>query len=180
MSEVLSMNIVLIGYRCTGKTGVGKILACKLEKDFVDTDALIEDRAGCSIETMVSKTGWDHFRMIEKEMIECASMKGNLIIATGGGAVMDEENMKNLKRNGWIVWLKGNPDILKERMEKARKEGDIRPSLTGADVLEEIRHMLHLRMPLYEQAASHVVDTSALNMKEVAASIMEALPKGWQ
>jgi shikimate kinase len=174
------MNIVLIGYRCSGKTGVGKILACKLEKDFVDTDALIEKRAGRSIEAMVSKSGWDHFRMIEKEMIEGASRKGNLIIATGGGAAMDKENMKNLKRNGWIVWLKGNPDILKERMEKAQRAGNIRPSLTGANVLEEIRHMLHLRTPLYEQAASHVVDTSALTMEEVAASIMEALPEGWQ
>ena len=174
------MNIVLIGYRCSGKTGVGKILACRLEKDFVDTDALIEKRAGCSIETMVSKTGWDHFRMIEKEMIERASRKGNLIIATGGGVVMDEENVKNLKRNGRIVWLKGDPDILKQRMEKAQRKGHIRPSLTGANVSEEIRHMLHLRTPLYEQAASHVVDTSALNIEEVAASIMEALPKGWQ
>ena len=173
------MNIVLIGYRCSGKTEVGKILACRLEKDFMDTDALIENRAGCSIEAMVSKSGWDHFRMIEKKMIKRASRQSNLIIATGGGAVMYEENVTNLKRNGRIIWLKGDPDILKERMEKAQREGNIRPSLTGADVSEEIRHMLHLRTPLYEQAASHVVDTSALNMEEVAASIIETLPKGW-
>ena len=94
------MNIVLIGYRCSGKTGVGKILACKLEKYFVDIDSLIEKRAGCSIKGLVSKSGWDHFRMIEKKMIERVSKKGNLIIATGGGAVMDKENIKNLKRNG--------------------------------------------------------------------------------
>ena len=65
-------------------------------------------------------------------------------------------------------------------MEKAQREGHIRPSLTGADVLDEIRHMLHLRTPVYEQTASHVVDTSAFNIEEVAASIMEALPEGWQ
>lgn len=174
------MNIVLIGYRCSGKTGVGKILACKLGKDFMDTDTLIEKRAGCSIEGMVSKSRWDHFRMIEKEIIERVSKNSNLVIATGGGAVMDEENVINLKRNGRIIWLKGDPDILKERMEKTQREGHNRPSLTGVDVSEEIRHMLYLRTPLYEQAASHVVDTSALNMEEVAASIMEALPKGWQ
>jgi shikimate kinase len=174
------MNIVLIGYRCSGKTAVGKVLAAELGRDFVDTDTLIENRVGSSIEAMVSKSGWDHFRVIEKKVIERASRKGNLIIATGGGAVMDEENVKNLKRNGQIVWLKGDPDILKQRMEKAQREGHVRPSLTGADVLEEIKHLLHLRIPLYEKAACHVVDTSALNMEEVAASIMEVLPEGWQ
>ena len=174
------MNIVLIGYRCSGKTGVGKILACRLGKDFMDTDTLIENRAGCSIEAMVSKSGWDHFRMIEKKMIKKASRKSNLIIATGGGAVMDEENVKNLKENGRIVWLKGDPDILKQRMEKAQREGHVRPSLTGTNALGEIRDMLRLRIPLYEKAACHVVDTSALNIEEVAASIMEALPEGLQ
>ena len=174
------MNIVLIGYRCSGKTGVGKILAHKMGKDFVDTDALIESQVGCAIETMVAKTGWDHFRMIEKDMIGRASGKDNLVIATGGGAVMDDENVKNLKRNGTIFWLKGDADILKQRMEMAQREGHIRPSLTGANALEEIRQLLHLRTPLYEKAANHVVDTSALSMEEVAASIMKALPEGWQ
>jgi shikimate kinase len=93
---------------------------------------------------------------------------------------MDEENVKNLKRNGRIVWLKGDPDILKQRMEKAQRKGHVRPSLTGEDALEEIRDLLRLRIPLYEKAACHVVDTSALNMEEVAASIMEALPQGLQ
>ena len=180
------MNIVLIGYRCSGKTEVGKVLASELGRDFVDTDTLIENRAGTSIEAMVSKSGWEHFRMIEKKIIEKASRKGNLIIATGGGAVMDEENVKNLKENGRIVWLKGDPDILKQRMEKAQTEGHVRPSLTGANALEEIRDMLHLRIPLYEKAACHVVDTSALNMEEVAASIIEGCQKdgiindGWK
>lgn len=168
------MNIVLIGYRCSGKTEVGKILAEELEKDFVDIDELLEEHAGCSIETIVSMDGWDHFREIERNMIGEVSKKDNLIIATGGGVVMDERNIKNLKRNGWIVWLNGKREILKQRMDKEQKLGKIRPSLTGKDPLEEIKQVLDLRIPLYEKAAAFVVDTSTLTPREVAASIIKA------
>ena len=168
------MNIVLIGYRCSGKTEVGKILAEKLEKDFLDTDELLEGNAGCSIETIISKDGWDHFREIEKNMIKEVSRKDNLIIATGGGVVMDERNIKNLKRNGWIVWLNAKREVLKKRMDKEEKLGKIRPSLTGEDPLEEIKQVLDFRIPLYEKAAAFVVDTSILTSREVAASIIKA------
>ena len=132
------MNIVLIGYRCSGKTATGEILASEMGRDFVDTDALIEDNIGPSIEEIISTRGWRRFREIEKELIEEVSKKDNLVIATGGGVVMDEDNMKNLKENGWIVWLDGQPEILKQRMFKEKSSGKVRPSLTGADPLDEI------------------------------------------
>nr|NIR15922.1 shikimate kinase [Desulfobacterales bacterium] len=124
------MNIVLIGYRCSGKTVVGKTLARELGKEFLDTDALIEENAGRTIERMISTKGWDHFRETEKRLVEEVSRRNNLVIATGGGIVMDEENVKNLKQNGWIVWLKGKPDVLRERMAKEQGSGKVRPSLT--------------------------------------------------
>jgi len=174
------MNIVLIGYRCSGKTEVGKILARELEKDFLDTDELIEDNAGCSIETIISRDGWNHFREIEKSLIEKVSRRNNLIIATGGGVVMDEDNVKNLKENAWIVWLNGESEVIRERMDKEQRSGKIRPSLTGEDPLEEIKQVMDVRIPLYEKAATLVVDTSTVTSAEVAALIIKNIPKGFK
>jgi shikimate kinase len=170
------MNIALIGYRCSGKTTVGKILATELGMDFLDTDTLIEERAGCSIEALVSIKGWDHFREIEKGLVQGLSKRDNLVIATGGGVVMDEGNVKNLKKNSWIVWLNGRPEVLKERMGKEQRSGKRRPSLTGADPLGEIEGVLGIRRPLYEQAGDLIVDTSELSIREAAALIMNNLP----
>jgi shikimate kinase len=171
------MNIVLIGTRCSGKTVVGKILARELGRKFLDTDALIEENAGCSIETMISTKGWDHFREAEKRLVEQVSKRNNLVIATGGGIVMDEENVKNLKKNGWVVWLSGKPEVLQERMVKEQRSGRFRPSLTGADPLEEIKEVLSVRQPLYEQAGDLVVDTSSLSIQDAASLIIKNLPK---
>ena len=171
------MNIVLIGYRCSGKTETGKALAAELGRDFLDTDALIEKDTGYSIEEMVSGKGWDHFREIEKSLVAEVSRKDHLVVATGGGFVMDEENVKNLKKNGWVVWLNAGVDVIKHRMDKDRKSGRLRPSLTGADPLEEIKEVLNIRKPLYEQAGDFTVDTGILSVREVAAAIIKALPK---
>jgi shikimate kinase len=171
------MNIVLIGYRCSGKTEVGKILASELGRDFLDTDSLIEKNMGCSIESIASSGGWDHFREIEKGVIREVSRKDNLVVATGGGVVMDKENVKELKRNGWIVWLNGNVEIFEERMDKEQISGRIRPSLTGGDPLREIGEVLRIRRPLYEEAYDRVVDTSALSVGQVAGRIIQALPR---
>ena len=168
------MNIVLIGYRCTGKTAVSQILAEELKKNFVDTDTLIEEYAGCSVKTVISSNGWRQFRELEKKIIKAVTAKNNQVIATGGGAVLDEDNLKNLKRNGWIVWLNGKREVLKKRMDKEQKLGKVRPSLTGEDPLEEIKQVLDVRIPLYKKAATFVVDTSILTPSEVAASIIKA------
>jgi len=171
------MNIVIIGYRCSGKTAVREILAPELGMDFLDTDALIEEKACCSIEALVSLKGWDHFRKIEKGLVQDLSTGDNLVIATGGGVVMDEGNVKNLKKNSWIVWLKGRPEVLKERMERDQRSGKGRPSLTGSDPLEEIEHVLSIRNHLYGQAGNFMVDTSDISVPEAAALIITNLPK---
>jgi shikimate kinase len=171
------MNIVLIGYRCSGKTQVGKILSAELGRDFLDIDSLIEENTGCSIETLISANGWDHFRDVEKVLIEEVSKRDKLVIATGGGVVTDEENVKSLKGNGWIVWLNGKAEVLKERMDREQSSGKIRPSLTGANPLEEIKQVLSIRKPLYEQAGDFMVDAGILSIGEVAATIIKALPK---
>jgi shikimate kinase len=96
----MKRNVVLIGYRCSGKTSVGSMLAREWGRGFSDTDALIEKYAGCSVEEIVKRYGWERFRAMERRLIEAVSRQENLVIASGGGAVMDERNVKNLKRNG--------------------------------------------------------------------------------
>ena len=169
------MNIVLIGYRCSGKTEVGKILARELGRDFLDSDTLIEREAGSSIQGFVSKKGWDHFREMEKTVIKKIAKNNNLVIATGGGIVMDKENVSNLKKNGWIVWLKANPSVIKDRMRKEQGSGKLRPSLAGSDPIGEIEQVLNLRTPLYEKASDLMVDASTYTPRDVAELIMKDL-----
>jgi shikimate kinase len=93
---------------------------------------------------------------------------------------MDKNNVQNLNRNGFIVWLKGDAEVLKERMEKEQRSGKIRPSLTGIDPLEEINQVLNIRIPLYQQTGNLMVDTGILSIEEVADTIIENLPSGLQ
>ena len=166
------MNVVLIGYRCSGKSAVKEFLSGELEMDCRDTDTLIEEFAGSSIDSIISEYGWAYFREIEKKVIKEISGKDNLIIATGGGVVMDKENVGNLKRNGWMVWLKASPEVLERRMADDLKSGNIRPALTGVDPLEEIKQVLTARLPLYENATDFIVDTDSLTVREVAHRII--------
>ena len=170
------MNIVLIGYRCSGKTVVGRDLAERLGMVFLDTDVLIEEDAGSPIEAVIATKGWDHFRNMEKNLIKKVSRGDNQVIATGGGVVVNRENVKELKHDGWIVWLDGHPEVLKERMDIEQQAGNIRPSLTGADPLAEIQEVMNTRRPMYEEAADFMVDTTTLSIPEAAALIIENLP----
>ena len=170
------MNIVLIGYRCSGKTAVGRILAHERSMDFVDTDVLIEEDAGESIEGIISTKGWDHFRKLERDVIKRISEKDNQVIATGGGVVVNQENVKALKKNGWVVWLDAELNVLKGRMDREQQSGNIRPSLTGVDPLAEIEEVMSSRRPMYQEAGDFMVDTTRLSEPEAAALIMKNLP----
>ncbi len=163
------MNIVLIGYRCTGKSTVGRILSKKLGWNFVDTDELIEKKEGKSIEEIVSEKGWREFRRIEKEVIEEVSRYRNQVISTGGGAVLDKENRERLKKNGFIVWLRAKPETIKERMLRDKK----RPSLTGKAPEEEIEEVLKEREPIYRECSDLIIDTDHICQKKIAERIIE-------
>jgi shikimate kinase len=169
------MNIVLIGYRCTGKTSVGKALSERLGKSFVDTDDYIEKKAGQQIGDMVAKQGWDFFREKEKEAIRDATSSEGLIIAPGGGAVLNTENVTNLKRIGVIVLLETTKETILERMRADEKTEQQRPSLTGKDPLEEIEEVLEIRRPYYQQAMDFSVDTTSKSIQEVVEEILQKL-----
>lgn len=168
------MNIVLIGYRCSGKTVVGKIIANTLARDFYDTDALIENNAGRPIASIISRDGWEYFRETERQVVAAVAEKDDLVIATGGGVVMDEANRVNLRRKGLMVWLDAKMEVIEKRMAKDQRSGQSRPSLTGGDSLQEAKQVLASRRPLYKRAATVTVDTSHLTPAQVASSIVEA------
>jgi shikimate kinase len=172
----VAMNIVLIGYRCSGKTSVGKLVAGELGREFVDLDAVLEHRAGISIQSLVADRGWGCFRKLEHDLVAEVCHKDGLVIAPGGGAVIQQENVSLLKKNGFVVWLKGDAPVLRARMLKEESAGKVRPSLAGSDSLAEIDEVLALRTPLYHQAADLVVDTTDLSAEEVARVIMGKLP----
>jgi shikimate kinase len=171
------MNIVLIGYRCTGKTTVGKILAHDMKRDFVDTDRLIEEKTRLPIPLYVSQKGWNPFRELEKELIRELVTRDNLVIGTGGGVVMDPENVNNLKRKGWMVWLKADSSVIRERMRHQEGQRETRPSLSGADPLEEIDRILDERTQFYARAKDFEVETNGQSPVAVVNAIIKALPE---
>jgi shikimate kinase len=169
------MNIVLTGYRCTGKTSVGRLLAQMGGRPFLDTDELLCKHTGKTIAGIVAAEGWAAFREKERSVIEEVSRLDAVIIATGGGAVLDTENVKNLKKSGRIIWLAASADTIKKRLGGDRLSSENRPALTGAPLDEELRNTLIAREPLYRRCADMIVSTDVISEKEVAALIYRSV-----
>lgn len=168
------MNLVLIGYRGTGKSTVGKVLARKLGRTVVSTDAEIVKRANLPVPEIVKQFGWDHFRDLESAVCRDFAARDQLIIDTGGGAILRPENVAVLQTNGMLVWLTATVDTITRRIG-----GDTqRPSLTGTkSFTEEIRDVLTERTPKYQAAATHVVSTDGVSTAEVAERILRLMPR---
>jgi len=169
------MNLVLIGHRAAGKTTVGRRLSVSLRKVFVDTDDLIEECQGSPIAEIVKLHGWDYFRAVEKRVISEISDHDGLIIAAGGGAILEPESVKTLKRNGFIIWLTADVQILLQRMAKDHRTTKGRPSLTGKGTLEELEEVIAYRKPFYEKASEVRVDTSVLDVDGVVNNVLSIL-----
>ena len=168
------MNIVLIGYRGTGKSVVGELLALHLGMPCIGMDAKIVDRAGMSIPDIVERFGWTEFRDIESEMIFELSGLDNIIIDTGGGVIERPENIEALKRNSRIFWLRASMDTIVRRIQADTQ----RPALTtGKTFTEEVLEVLNQRIPKYKRAAQYEIDTDALTPEQVAERIIEIFKK---
>jgi shikimate kinase len=166
------MNIVLIGYRGAGKSIVGKQLANRLGMKFVDTDSHIEERHQKRISDIVVSQGWDYFRNLEKRLIQEISIQDNLVIAPGGGVVLDANNIISLRKKGFIIWLKAEPEVLLKRMGEDPQTTSQRPPLTEKGTLEEIKEVLAYRNPFYEWASGAQLDTSSLDVETVVENIL--------
>jgi len=163
------VKVVLIGYRGAGKTTVGKMVARRLSLPFLDTDALVEERAGMPVPAIFASAGEAAFRSREKEVIAgLADVRG--VIATGGGAVLDPENVRVLRRGGTVVLLEAD---LEEVL--TRTAGSDRPSLTGLPPEEEVRALLQMRRPFYLAAADICIRTGGRGPDVVADEVVSCL-----
>ncbi|GJQ58411.1 MAG: shikimate kinase [Candidatus Scalindua sp. AMX11] len=166
------MNIVLIGFRGTGKSSIGKLLSNQLKRDYIDTDEYIGNSTGKTIKDIFLEKGEEVFRTIEAEAVATVSKMDNQIIATGGGVILNNKNVTNLKSNGTLILLEASPEIIHLRLSLDDKTADQRPSLTGKEAFEEIKHLLDKRLPLYNKAADHTINTSLKSPEEVVDEII--------
>ncbi|MDR1702942.1 MAG: shikimate kinase [Sporomusaceae bacterium] len=166
-------NIVLIGFMGTGKTSVGRLLAARLNRQFVDIDKKIEIENKMSVSEIFELHGEHHFRQLESEVIKKVARQTNVVIATGGGAVLRRENRLSLRKNGLIVSLSADLDTIAERTAPSLN----RPLLEVGDKKKAIASLLAKRASLYEQA-DYLIDTSGYSPQYVTEKIIVFLREG--
>jgi shikimate kinase len=173
-----SHNLFLIGYRCTGKSSVGRLLAATLGRSLVDTDSLVVSENRMSIREIVNKRGWEAFRRLEHTVLQQVCTIERQVVATGGGVVLDADNVKLMKASGRVIWLRASPDTIKTRMMQDRASVTLRPALTSTDSISEIEETLAERAPLYKHAMDSAVDTDDRQVDEICDVIIGCLKAG--
>jgi shikimate kinase len=162
------MNLVLIGYRGTGKSTVAALLGERLAMPVVSLDGEIVRDAGVSIPEIVAAHGWPHFRDLESAISARVAARDRIIIDAGGGVILRPENVAHLRRNGSLFWLRASVPAIVARIAG----GSERPALTaGKSFTEEVEDVLRERTPLYAAAAHHTVDTEHRDPQQVAAEV---------
>lgn len=156
----------------TGKTSSGKSLAKKLKMKFVDTDEEIEAKAGMKIGEIFEEFGEPRFRELERDEVKRVSARDGFVVSAGGGVILFEENVRELKKNGVIVCLRSTPEKIFERI----KHDSHRPLLNVSNPKEKIRELLEKREHFYAQA-DYSLDTTRLSVDEAADKIIELLKK---
>jgi len=168
----MKTNIALIGFMGTGKTAVGKALAEKLGKKFIELDSLIEQKTGKTIPEIFKQDGEIAFRELEIEVTKEVAEGKNQIIACGGGVVLNKINIDRLRKESLIVYLTASPKIILKRTSNDAEE---RPLLKVANPALTIQGLLKFRKPFYERAADIKIDTSKLGIGSVVEQIIEKL-----
>ncbi len=172
-------KVILTGYRATGKSSIGKILADLLGFGFIDTDNAIEKRQGETIAEMVSRGGWDLFRRKEEDILLELSRSKNKVIATGGGSVMHENAWAELRKNALAVLLIADVKTICQRLAADSETEDQRPALTEMGTMNEIAMVLSERQPLYEKSSDLTINTEGKDPEEVAETILSEFKKGY-
>ena len=163
------MNIVLVGYRGTGKSTVGRLLAARLGRELVSTDAEIVKRAQRTIPEIVAQEGWEYFRDLESGICRELAGRDQLVIDTGGGAILRAQNVEALKKNSTVVWLTASVETIAKRIG-----GDSqRPSLMGTNsFVDEIQDVLRERTPKYQAAADHSIATDDQSINQLVETLL--------
>ena len=170
MSSWRGRNIIFVGFMGTGKSLVARRLAKRLGRRFVDTDACIEREADMSIAQIFATEGEAAFRQRERQAIARACQEKGMVIATGGGAIIDRENARIMKASGPVICLTARPEVILQRVR-----GDTtRPLLQGPNPLEKIQRLLADRAEAYARA-DITIDTSSLGPDAVVEAALTAL-----
>lgn len=172
------MNVVLIGFRGSGKTTVGRALAEKLKLEFVDCDDLIEGRARKSIREIFEEQGESHFRTLESQVINELSALDGRVIATGGGAVLKYQNMQVFKRGGAkIFFLEVGPETAFRRIQQDAASRSRRPALTDKDPFTEVKEQIAFRQSYYLNASDVTIPVDGRTVDEIVKEILGRLDR---
>ena len=169
------MKVILIGYRAAGKTTVGKLLAMLLKVPFYDSDSVVEEIVNSPVRNIVAHHGWEYFRKKETEAIQLLSEKGDCVIATGGGVVLNAENVKLLKQMGVIAWLNAPIKDIIDRLNEDAQNNAARPQFTTDDLAQETMDIFAERLPLYKKSADFMVGTAGKSTPQIAETIYHYL-----
>lgn len=168
----MKSSIALIGFMGTGKTAVGRALAKKLGKSFIELDPMIEQKAGKTIPEIFREDGEIAFRELEIMITKEAAGEKDSVIACGGGVVLNKINIDRLKEEAVIVYLTASPKVI---LKRTLHDDEERPLLKVADPTQTIRELLRFRQPFYERAADITINTSRLSIEAIAAQIITRL-----
>ncbi len=168
----MKSNIALIGFMGAGKSATGRALARKTGKTLAEVDALIEAKAGKTIKQIFAEEGEVAFREYEIAVIKELGSQKNLVIACGGGVVLNKINIDRLKQESVVIWLTASTEAILERLKTS---GDSRPLMPAKNQENEVQSLLLFRQPFYERAADLQVDTSGLSIEQVVEKILKKL-----
>lgn len=161
-------NIVLIGFMGSGKSSIGRLVAGQLGFNFVDTDALVVEKAGMEISAIFKEHGEAYFRDLESSVLASLAGREYCVISTGGGIILRPDNRALLHQLGLVVLLMANEEVLFERVSRNTR----RPLLQTENPRETLHTMLASRRSLYEEASQYTLDTSEMEHREAAAAVL--------
>jgi 3-dehydroquinate synthase len=167
----LKSNVYLVGLMGAGKTTVGRALAKKLNKTFIDSDHEIEARTGASISLIFEIEGEEGFRQREMEVIRDLTAQQDIVLATGGGAILKPENREYLKSRGTVIYLRASVNSILQRTSHDKS----RPLLQTADPRKKIEQLSQERDPLYREVADLIIETGRPNVQSLIQTILAQL-----
>ena len=174
------MLITLIGYRGTGKTTLAPRLAQRLKFDWVDADIELEKTVGRSIREIFATDGEPEFRRLERENLVRLLQRDRLIIAAGGGAILNEATRRDFRNAGPVVWLQASVETISRRILVDGRNFVNRPNLTKGGGVDEIRTLIEQREPLYQECATISLFTDGVSIDTVVQQILDQLPESFR